>query len=396
MQKGSLYLLWLEGLDPERLEAVPAVMRLKARGIDVRLAPLPLVEPGQCYYQTFTGMGPGRFGRFDAVHPEAYSAQDNSDLPEGATGSLLPDVLRARGLKVVALEVQNASSLDALAGQEPDFVFMHLAAKTALAPETLDALVERCGALNSDGHLLVLTGVSESRRRAELNVNDFLADVGLLEVSEPREQGEINWPESLAYGVGTGQIWINLRGREPQGAVGSGREYQEVCDALIRELQSHWLDPLTQEPVVERVFKRDDIYAGEYLFKAPDLITVYRPGYVASANAQALHLDGESVHVVDATARDVPAPFARLIGAGPRLGHEQALRGRLIDVLPSVLYLLGQSIPQRVDGEVLLPVFAADYSRQTPIRHADEDEDMLSDEEEGLIVDRLRDLGYLG
>ncbi len=393
MQKGSLYLLWLEEIDPERLEAVPAVMRLKAQGIDVRLAPLPQVERGQCYYQMLTGMGPGRFGRFDAVHPEAYSVQDNSALPEGATGSLLPDVLRARGLKVVALEVQNTSSLDALAGQEPDFVFMHLAAKTALAPETLDALVERCGALNPDGHLLVLTGVSESRCRAELNVNDFLADVGLLEVSE---QGEINWPESLAYGVGTGQIWINLRGREPQGAVGSGREYQEVCDALIRELQSHWLDPLTQEPVVERVFKRDDIYAGEYLFKAPDLITVYRSGYVASVNAQALRLDGESVRVVDATVRDVTAPFARLIGAGPRLGHEHVLQGRLIDVLPSVMYLLGQSIPQRVDGEVLLPMFAADYSRQTPIRHAEEDEDMLSDEEEGLIVDRLRDLGYLG
>ncbi|MDQ2714030.1 MAG: hypothetical protein M3Z08_03910 [Chloroflexota bacterium] len=396
MQKGSVYLLWLEGVDPERLEAVPAVMRLKARGTNVSLAPLPLVERGQCYYQMFTGMGPGRFGRFDAVHPEAYSVRDNSDLPEGATGSLLPDMLRARRLKIAALEVRNASSLDALAGQELDFVFMHLADGTALAPEALEALVEKCGTLNPDGDLLVLSGLSESRRRAELNVNDFLVEVELLEVSAPREQGEINWPESLAYGVGAGQIWINLRGREPQGVVGSGREYQEVCDALIDEFQNRWLDPLTQEPVVERVFKRDDIYAGDYLFKAPDLITVYRPGYVASANAQALRLDGESVRIVDAAVRDVQAPFARLIGAGPRLGHEQGLRGRLIDIVPSVLYLLDLVIPQRVDGEVLLPMFAADYYSRTPIRDAEEDEDMLSDEEEGLIVDRLRDLGYLG
>src|SRR5581483_8001633 len=178
-----------------------------------------------------------------------------------------------------------------------------------------------------EAHLFVLTGVSSPSPRTLVNVNDFLADEGLLEVRQPRSRATIIWSETLAYGLGTGQIWVNLRGREPQGIVNSGREYQEVCNVLIRELRTNWLDSVTYEPVVEQVFKKDEIYTGEYLFKAPDLTVVYRPGYAASPNATNLDLDGESIlsaqqtdHVAVASdPGQSQAPYARLIAGGPSL-----------------------------------------------------------------------------
>jgi hypothetical protein len=390
--------LWLEGINPENLTAVPSLAKLVAHGVDLRLAPLPLIEKGQCYYQTLCGMGSGKFGRFDSVQPEGYRARNTTGIPDGALGRLLPDVLRARKLAVTFLEVKSQDALDTLAGQALDLALIRLCNADTLAPSALEAVVKRCLDLATPaGHMLVLTDVWRPAPQACVNVNDFLAAIGLLEVKEPRRWQNIVWFETLAYGLGSGQIWINLRGREPQGIVDSGHEYQQVCDALMRELCTNWLAPQTNEPVVEQVFKKDEIYSGEYLFKAPDLITVYRPGYVASAKATALNLDGASVRRTEApTQVRQQAPYARLIASGPLLESGLTEQARLIDVAPSLLYLLGQPVPVHMDGEVVLPMFTQDYRRQVSVERVDDEQGALSDEEEGLVVDRLRDLGYLG
>src|SRR5581483_4627168 len=140
-----------------------------------------------------------------------------------------------------------------------------------------------------------------------------------------------------------------------------------------------------------------------YLFKAPDLTVVYRPGYAASPNATNLDLDGESIlsaqqtdHVAVASdPGQSQAPYARLIAGGPSLVSDFSGQAELIDIMPSIMYLLGLPIPQHVDGQVIEAIFTQSYRLQTPIRRSEVDEGLLSDEEEGLIVNRLRDLGYL-
>ncbi|GAC1354906.1 MAG: hypothetical protein NVS4B11_20360 [Ktedonobacteraceae bacterium] len=394
--KNSLYILWLEGIDPEQLITIPAISALIKQGVDVKLTPQPIIEAGQCYYQTLTGLESGKLGRFDAVRPEGYQAHENTETPEGALNHTLPELLRSRKLATTSVEIQGEAELDALVGHSYDLALIRLRNAGKLTVQALDAVVKRCSELaTSEAHFVVLTDVWNIASKAFVNVNDFLADVGLLEVGEPRQQGSIVWAETLAYGLGSGQIWVNLRGRETQGAVGSGREYQEVCTALIRELKANWLDPQTKAPIVEQVYKKDELYNGDYLFKAPDLVTVYHPGYIASQKAMALALDGASVLPV-AEKSVAQAAYARLIASGPSLQQGHTAQAKLVDVVPSLLYLLGQSLPRTLDGEVVKPVFTSAYLEQTPINHAEDDKDMLSDEEEGMIVDRLRDLGYLG
>ncbi len=393
--KNSVFILWLEGVNPALLSEIPFLSKLAKEGVDIHLTPSPLVEKSVCYYQTLTGMGSGKFGRFDGVRPEKYSVLEDASIPEGALGRLLPDVLRSRKLSATFLEAKELNELEPLSNQAYDCLIVRFAASN-LHSESIDALVQRCSTLvPSEGHLFVLTDVWCQAPAKFVNINDFLVDIGLLEVKEPRQRIDIVWPETLAYGLGTGQLWINLQGREVQGNVHSGNEYQQVRDVLIKELSNNWRDPQNGNPIVEQVLKKEEAYSGAYLFNAPDLVVVYRPGYAPSPKAVALEFDGVSVSGSESNT-PASAPSARLIGFGPHLAHGLTEKAALVDVMPSIMYLLKQPIIMDVDGNVISSMFTPAYLQQTPIHRIDSDDDLLSDEEEGMIVDRLRDLGYLG
>lgn len=390
----SVSIVWLEGIQPEKLAELPGVSALSKQGIDVRLTPQPLVEAKQCYYQTLTGMGAGKIGRFDAVRAENYSVQQNTETPEGVLGHMLPDIIQARKLRAVSVEVTGSQDLQSLAGQSFDSALIRVRHAASLDSAALDALIKQCFEAAPSSHMIVLTDVNTGPTIAHVNINDFLVEVGLMETDDA---SAIHWSETLAYGLGTGQIWVNLRGRESQGAVRAGKEFQEVLGALINELTTNWLDPRTNQPVVEHVYRKDDLYSGDYLFKAPDLTVVFRPGYVASERAFNLVLDGQPVQSVDsASSEQAHAPYARMIASGPSIARGETLQASLLDVAPTLLYLLGLAIPQSVDGNVVETLFTEAYRTQTPVKRSESDADLLSDEEEGMIVDRLRDLGYLG
>ena len=398
--ENPIALLWLADIDPASIEALPSLQEMRAHGADLRLAPLPPAEKGQCYYQSLTGMGPAKFGRFDAVQAEGYQVLPAPGLTENSPQWLLPHLLQSRKLAAVFEEITDVEGLNVLATREFDCALIRLRNAGSFTLEALDAILARYLELAAArGHVFVMTDVWHAPAHTLVNVNDFLVDTGLMEVSGARRPANIIWPETLVYGLGAGQVRVNLRGREPQGVVSSGREYQEVCDALTYELRNSWLDPRTNEPVVDHVYKKNDLYSGDYLFKAPDLVTVYRPGYAPSARAAALDLDGTSISPAGnpSSVQALLAPYARLIGYGPALlASTSQQQAALIDVAPTLLYLLGQPIPRRMDGEVAAALVTPAYREQHKIRRIDEAEHARSDEEEGLIVDRLRDLGYLG
>ena len=84
----------------------------------------------------------------------------------------------------------------------------------------------------------------------------------------------IDWAATRAYHTGEfpGGMRVNLRGREVQGIVEPGAEYDAVCEAIRSGLEGY-VDPDTGKRVVERVFQRDELHWGPYVDLAPDLIT---------------------------------------------------------------------------------------------------------------------------
>ena len=391
----SVFVLWLENVDPELFSSVPSLQQLAAHGVDLHLDAPSLAERRACYYQLLTGLGAGNTGYFDAVKPVAYAAQSEDDTPDGVLGRLLPDRLRGRGLSATLIEECSPDALYALTQDARDCTIARLTADNDA--HVIDDLVKRCmERLASGAHLVILTSVWHDPAPTFVNINNFLADIGLLEVGLPRARENINWAETLSYSLGSGQVWVNLRGREPVGSVMPGREHARVCEALQQEL-ALWQDPHTGAPIVKQVLKKEDAYSGDYLFKAPDLVVEFRVGYAASPRATMLDFDPSAIQTIEGRdAAQARTHYARLIASGPTLVNGLHESARLVDVMPTIMYMLGQPAPGYCDGRVISTLFTLAHRQQYPRERLEDDEGFLTDEEEEQVEERLRTLGYLG
>ncbi|MGD8626709.1 MAG: alkaline phosphatase family protein, partial [Anaerolineae bacterium] len=84
---------------------------------------------------------------------------------------------------------------------------------------------------------------------------------------------DVDWSRSRAYSFGRhlGSVYVNVKGREPQGIVEPGAEYEAVRDE-IEQLAYEFRHPETGRPLIGEVLRREDIYSGPHLLRAPDLI----------------------------------------------------------------------------------------------------------------------------
>jgi predicted AlkP superfamily phosphohydrolase/phosphomutase len=91
----------------------------------------------------------------------------------------------------------------------------------------------------------------------------------------------VNWKKTKAYALGTGQIYINLSGREGQGVVKPGEEYNRLIEEIVTGL-SAVRDPLDDHPVIKAVYRGKEVFTGAYRDKAPDLQLGFHDGYRTS------------------------------------------------------------------------------------------------------------------
>ena len=131
--------------------------------------------------------------------------------------------------------------------------------------------------------------------RKAVNLNTWLVQNGYmtLQGQRPAEKKlddlfgggtfweNVDWTRTRAYAMGIGQIYFNLRGRESRGIVSPGAEARQLADELSAKLLT-MTDPEDGAPIVRSVYKRDDIYSGEYLNNAPELQVGMHDGYRVS------------------------------------------------------------------------------------------------------------------
>ena len=75
----------------------------------------------------------------------------------------------------------------------------------------------------------------------------------------------------LANGLAVGGIRLNLAGREPRGVLAPGEDADRFCAELEADLLAI-IDEVTGEPLVRRVIRTRDLYAGDELDALPDLL----------------------------------------------------------------------------------------------------------------------------
>ncbi len=94
----------------------------------------------------------------------------------------------------------------------------------------------------------------------------------------------VDWERSRAYGLGLGQIYFNLKGREKLGIVEPGEEYQELAAEMKKKLLAE-TDPQTGKAVIDSITLRDEAFQGQHYDIAPDLQVGYAPGYQTDKNS---------------------------------------------------------------------------------------------------------------
>ena len=184
-------------------------------------------------------------------------------------------------------------------------------------------------------------------------------DATLAELGDEKKSwlSHVDWSKTRAYSMGLGKIYINLKGREGQGIV-EPDEY----DALVGEIAARLRELRDEErgdaPVVKEVYRRRDIYHGDRLAEAEDLILGFHPGYrvgwqtTLGGAPDEVIADNEQKWSGDHCSVDPSFVRGILLSSRPITSEAPFIR----DLAPSVMRLVGLEPAKSMDGEPVIEV----------------------------------------
>jgi predicted AlkP superfamily phosphohydrolase/phosphomutase len=213
-------------------------------------------------------------------------------------------------------------------------------------------------ALPDDAVIVLMSDHGARRMVGGVCFNEWLAKEGYLRFSvepdgpTPIGQASIDWATTTAWGDGGyyGRLFLNVEGREPQGAIPAGR-YEEVRDELAAKLEA--MPGPDGQPLGTKVFKPQDVYP-EVRGVAPDLLVYFGDlewrsvGQVGTGELFTYENDTGP----DGANHDRTGVFAMVGAPGQPSGRTEGLR--LIDVGPTILSLYGVQPPEGSEGRSIL------------------------------------------
>lgn len=136
--------------------------------------------------------------------------------------------------------------------------------------------------LPADSLLVVMSDHGFQPYTRKVHLNAWLRDHGWLSLKDGKTtghiaQGDVDWSKTRAYALGFNALYLNVQGREAQGVVPPA----EVA-AVQKELSDQLLaltDPKDGARVVLRVDRGAEVYHGDRVGEAPDLVVGYDRGY---------------------------------------------------------------------------------------------------------------------
>jgi predicted AlkP superfamily phosphohydrolase/phosphomutase len=228
--------------------------------------------------------------------------------------------------------------------------------------------------LSDHGHIPYVYGTAM--------VGNALVKAGLLAYGRGG-QGEavVDWAKTRAYPINTVHIYVNLKGRDPEGIV-EPEEYGEVCSRVISALYGI-RDPKGRCPIAFAMRKDEAEMIGLYGDRVGDVVYGLAAGYGSSLEPteglEEFMLMRGAISVTDdrgvgQRAGQLPPntsihgsniPSSRLglgsirvplimRGPGVKKGYVMRRCFRLIDVAPTVAHIIGIPRPAQCEGSLIL------------------------------------------
>jgi predicted AlkP superfamily phosphohydrolase/phosphomutase len=230
--------------------------------------------------------------------------------------------------------------------------------------------------------------------------------------------GMIDWTQTQVYfdeNPYYPSLRVNLKGRQPRGTVEPGQPYEDLRSRVIQELES-WRHPQTGDPIVEKAYRREEVYSGPCLDEAPDIVVKWalHQGYsyafkISSKSRSRAWIERVDPHHPEnlqyfssksGTHRD----YGIFLAQGPAISTGATPQSaQMTDLAPTILHLLNVPVPEDMDGRVLEEILTNAF--RTPVQRtsgtgtvvpaAAEHRDGYSAEDEEKVNERLKALGYV-
>lgn len=241
--------------------------------------------------------------------------------------------------------------------------------------------------LEKDYHLVVVSDHGHIPHLKAMSINNLLASKGLLSWKKGYDIPQVDWKKTKAYGgPAVGHIWINLKGRDPQGIV-KPEDYEKLQEEIITVLLDFKDKETGFRPVAQAIKKREAANLGQWGERTGDVICLMREGYTGDFNWFPLTFDGNILIKLSPNMKStanygerkfIASKFQSAHGCGLptiRLGRgtEEAvlvmagskIKGNYIrrkpanltDVVPTMAEVLGIKPPKHSEGRIIKDFF---------------------------------------
>jgi predicted AlkP superfamily phosphohydrolase/phosphomutase len=205
-------------------------------------------------------------------------------------------------------------------------------------------------------------------------VSGALTRAGLMSYVRDGASGRwnVDWSRTKVF-PRRGHVWVNLKGRDPQGIVDPA-EYEPVREAAIQALLGIYDAERRTRPIVVALRKEDAVGYGQWGDAVGDIVTFMAPLY-ADSDQDYASMPADPTRTPDVGPTDLGCahhpylPSASygiwsnqavffLAGPGVRPGYERPHPITQADVAPTLCYLLGIAPPAQCEGKIVPDVLA--------------------------------------
>ncbi|MDB2269882.1 alkaline phosphatase family protein [Halorubrum ezzemoulense] len=188
---------------------------------------------------------------------------------------------------------------------------------------------------------------------------------------------KIDWEETVAVANSQGLVYLTVDRDDPR--------YKSIRSEIKDGIED--LTTPDGTPLVETMHKYEELYEGDHLDKAPDLVARQTDGIHMS---EATGVEGIYHDTGRWEAENIPPGI--FAATGPDITADGDLgEMKISDIAPTILGVMDCAIPTDIDGEAK-PVFDGTPEYRDPLISPHGDKEAEEDEE---VRDRLEDLGYL-
>ncbi len=226
---------------------------------------------------------------------------------------------------------------------------------------------------SDDVHTIILSDHGQVMGKRRFFINAYLYEKGFIKLKRNSltNKIEIDWKKTRAFAQGMVSVYLNVKGREPEGVVDPGKEYENLTREII-DLLYDIKDPQTnQRPIILALSNQDGEFIGLSGDRVGDIIVAANPVYALDNR---IKFDGNlfmnlktglpdgSIHGAQLPALDMKEYGmikSLFIAQGPKIKQDFVLERavNIIDIAPTISKLLGIPPPKNCEGVIIKEIF---------------------------------------